>query len=298
MDQSQQNIGNALSRLRGFMPSLSPAEKKVGEYTLSNPDQVLQMTLNDIAEQTGVSNATALRFCYSLGYESWLALKFALVQSLPNAPRLYGDNPNKKDKNGVITRKVLLRSMQAIDDTLAIMEDAKIDQAVGLIRKARRILIVSAGTSAPIALEMQNRLLRLGLNCHMQTDSYLQGMQVALLGPKDLLIVISQTGNSSDPKQTAAEAQARGVPILCLTGNTLSPIGQFLNVVLLSVTQESNSEALSSRVAQYAMVHALYVCLAMRSMDQTHAKGKQNSIPLKNKTPIQGKESHKPLPED
>jgi DNA-binding MurR/RpiR family transcriptional regulator len=297
MDESQLNIGNALSRLRGFLASLSPAEKKVGEYTLENPEQVLQMTLDEIAAHTGVSNATALRFCYSLGYESWLAFKFALVQSLPNSPRLEGDNPTKKDQNGIIARKVLLRSMQAIDDTLAIIEDAKIDQAVALIRKARRILIVSAGTSAPIAQEMHNRLLRLGLDCHMQTDPYLQGMQVAHLSAKDLLIVISQTGYSSNPRQTAAEAQAQGVPILCITGNTLSPIAQFADVVLLSVTQESTPETLSSRVAQYAMVHALYVCLAIRSMDQTQINKKPLST-LKNNTPIQGKVSDKPLAED
>ena len=92
------------------------------------------MTLDEIAAQVGVSNATALRFCYSLGYESWLTFKFALVQSLPNAPRLDGDSLNKKDKNGVIARKVLLRSMQAIEDILAIIEDNKIDQAVALPR--------------------------------------------------------------------------------------------------------------------------------------------------------------------
>jgi len=297
MDESQLNNGNALSRLRGFLTSLSPAEKKVGEYTLENPERVLQMTLDEIAAQVGVSNATALRFCYSLGYESWLAFKFALVQSLPNSPRVEDDNPNKKDQNGVIARKVLLRSMRAIDDTLAIIEDSKIDQAVALIRKARRILIVSAGTSAPIAQEMHNRLLRLGLDCHMQTDSYLQAMQVSLLGPKDLLIVISQTGNSSNPRQTAAEAQSQGVPILCITGNTLSPLAQFADVVLLSVTQESTPETLSSRVAQYAMVHAIYVCLAMRSMEKTRTRNK-NLIVLKNKTPIQGKASEKSLPED
>lgn len=297
MDESQLNSGNALSRLRGFLTSLSPAEKKVGEYTLENPERVIQMTLDEIAEQTGVSNATALRFCYSLGYESWLAFKFALVQSLPNSPRLEDDNPNKKDQNGVIARKVLLRSMQAIDDTLAIIEDAKIDKAVALIRKARRILIVSAGTSAPIAQEMHNRLLRLGLDCHMQTDSYLQAMQVSLLGPKDLLIVISQTGNSSNPRQTAAEAQAQGVPILCITGNTLSPLAQFADVVLLSVTQESTPETLSSRVAQYAMVHAIYVCLALRSTDQAKTRSKNLNV-LKIKTPIQGKASEKSLPED
>ncbi len=297
MDESQLNIGNALSRLRGFLPSLSPAEKKVGEYALENPDRVIQMTLDEIAAQVGVSNATALRFCYSLGYESWLAFKFALVQSLPDAPRLDGNSLNKKDKNGVVARKVLLNSMQAINDTLEIFEDEKIDQAVSLVRKARRILIISAGTSAPIAQELHNRLLRLGLDCHMQTDPYLQDVQVAVLGPRDLLIVISQTGNSCDSKKTAAEAQAQGIPVICITGNTFSPIAQYADVVLLAVTQESIPETLSSRIALYAMVHALYVCLAIRSMDKTKAKSNNLNV-LKIKTPFQGKASEKSLPED
>ncbi len=297
MDESQLNIGNALARLRGFLPSLSPAEKKVGEYSLEKPDQVIKMTLDEIAAQVGVSNATALRFCYSMGYESWLAFKFALVQSLPNSPRLDGNNLNKKDKNGVIARKVLLRSMQAIDDTLSIIEDDQVDQAIMLIRKARRILIVSAGTSAPIAQELHNRFLRLGLDCHMQTDPYLQEVQVALLGPKDLLIVISQTGNSNESKQTAAEAQAQQIPVLCITGNTFSPIAQYADVVLLAVTQESTTETLSSRIALYALVHALYVCLAMRSMDKSKTRDKNSKV-VKIRAVNQLKASEKSLPED
>lgn len=265
MDESQLNIGNALSRLRGFLPSLSPAEKKVGEYALESPDRVIQMTLDEIARQTGVSNATALRFCYSLGYESWLAFKFALVQSLPNGPRLEDNIVTRNDKNSAIARKVLLKSIQSIEDTLAIIEDAKIDKAVTLIRKAHRILIISAGTSAPIALELHNRLLRLGIDCHNQTDPYLQDLQVALLGPKDLLIVISQTGSSADARHVSADAHSHGVPVLLITGRKLSPIAQYADVVLLAVTQEVSPENLYSRIALYALVHALYVCMTMRS---------------------------------
>ena len=297
MDESQQNIGNALSRLRGLLASLSPAEKKVGEYTLDNPEQVLQMTLDEIAEQTGVSTATALRFCYSLGYESWLAFKFALVQSLPNSSHLDDDNPRKKDQNGVIARKVLLRSMQTINDTLAIIDDVKIDQAIALISKAHRILIISAGTSAPIAQEMYNCFLHLGFDCQIQTDSYLQGLQAGFLSPKDLLVVIPQIADSGNPKQIATEAQARGVPVLCITGNTFSPTAQFADVVLLSVTQNSTPETLPSQVAQYALVHAIYVCLTMRSMERTRTRNGNSNV-HKNKTPIQGKVSENSLPED
>ncbi|MEA4811493.1 MAG: MurR/RpiR family transcriptional regulator [Anaerolineaceae bacterium] len=291
MEETQLNNGNALSKLRGFLASLSPAERKVGEYTLENPEKVLRMTLDEIAGETGVSDATAVRFCHSLGYESWLSFKFSLVQSLPDSSQIVASNLNRKDKNGVATRKVLMGSIQAIQDTLAIIDDAKIDQAVSLIRKSKKILIAGMGTSSPIAHEMYNRFMRLGLNCQVQTDSYLQIMQVALLDSKDLLIVISQSGDSYDPRRTAAEAKAQGVPVICLTGNALAPLTQFADIVLLSATQDSMPETLSSRISQYALVHALYICLAMRSMDKSIERERAIWNALMKKLPYQGQES-------
>jgi RpiR family transcriptional regulator, carbohydrate utilization regulator len=271
MDQPQ-NVsfgGDTLARLRGLFPSLSPAERKVGEYVLENPDKTIRMTLAEIAHQAGVSDATAVRFCRSLGYEGWLEFKIALVQALPHSPQWIHSDISIEDTPGVLARKVLLGSKQALDDTLALLDEDAIQKAVNLLAAARSILIVGVGTSGPMAHEMYNRLFRLGLNCQVQTDSYLQVMQVSLLTPQDVLVAISQSGDSFDPRRTAAEAKRLGAPVICLTGNALSALTAYADVVLLSVSQESMPETISSRIAQYAIIHALYVCLAMKSMDQT-----------------------------
>jgi len=55
MDQPQ-NIGfgqDTLVRLRGLFPSLSQAERKVGEYVLNHADKVIRLTLPEIAHQAG-----------------------------------------------------------------------------------------------------------------------------------------------------------------------------------------------------------------------------------------------------
>lgn len=260
--------GDTLARLRMFFPTLSPAESKVGQYVLENSDKVIRMTLAEIARHAGVSDATAVRFCRSLGYEGWLEFKIALVQALPNSPRLIHNGFSETDSPGALARKVLLGSKQALDDTLAMFDENGFNEALRLLAQAKTIMIAGVGTSGPMAHEMYNRFIRLGLNCQVQTDSYLQIMQVALLTPQDVLVVISQTGDSQDPRRTAAEAKQAGVPVICITGNMLSPITSYADVVLLSISQESMPETISSRIAQYALIHALYVCLAMDSMDQ------------------------------
>lgn len=263
------NSGDALSRLRGYFPSLSPSEKKVGEFILENPEQVIRMTLAEIANLTGVSDATAVRFCRSIGYKGWLEYKISLTQALPKSPQLIHKDVSLEDSPGTIARKVFEDSKQALNDTLAMIDESALQRAIDMLAAAEHILIIGVGTSGPMAQEMFNRLFRLGMNCQVQTDSYLQIMQCALLTKKDALVVISQTGGSSDPRRTAYEAKSRGVPVLCLTGNILSPLTEYADIVLLSVSQETSHETIASRIAQYALIHAIYVGLAMRTVDKT-----------------------------
>jgi DNA-binding MurR/RpiR family transcriptional regulator len=283
--------GDTLARLRSLLPSLSPAESKVGQSVLESPEKVIRMTLAEIALQSGVSDATALRFCRSLGYEGWLEFKIALVQALPHSPQLIHNGVSEDDSPGALARKVLMGSKQAIDDTLSILDIDAFQTALRMLSTARSILITGVGTSGPMAHEMHNRFLRLGLNCQAQTDSYLQVMQVALLSPEDIVVVISQTGESDDPYRTALEARQAGVPVLCITGNALSPLALISDVVLLSVSQESMPETISSRIAQYALIHALYICLAMNSMDQAIENERMIWNALMRKTPFQAGEA-------
>lgn len=271
MDQSRDfsSSGDTLARLRGHLPSLSTSEKKVGNFVLDNPEKVIRMTLAEVANHSGVSDATAVRFCRSLEYESWLDFKIALTQTMPHSPKLIHKDISNSDSPGIIARKVIEGSKQALDDTLAMLDENAIEKALGLLLQARNIFIIGVGTSGPMAHEMFNRLIRLGLNCHVQTDSYLQIMQVALLTPQDVLFVFSQSGDSSQPQRAAEEAKQIGVPIICITGNALSPITTYADVILLSISQETMPETISSRIAQYALIHAIYIGLAMNSMDKS-----------------------------
>lgn len=282
--------GDTLARLRSLLPSLSPAESKVGQFVLADPREVVRMTLAEIARQSGVSDATAVRFCRSLGYAGWLEFKIALVQALPHSPHLIHNGISEDDSPAAMASKVLLGSKQALEDTLAVLDVDALKHALELLSTARSILITGVGTSGPMALEMYNRILRLGLNCQVQTDFYLQVMQVALMTPQDLVVVISQTGESDAPYRTAQEAKNQGVPVLCITGNVLSPLAAISDVVLLSVSQESMPETISSRIAQYALIHALYICLAMNNMDQAIENDELIWKALMRQTPFEAKE--------
>ena len=62
------------------------AERKIADYFLKNFEKTLHSTLLELAEEIGVSDASIVRFCKSIGY-----VAFRSIRSMPRwraCPRL------------------------------------------------------------------------------------------------------------------------------------------------------------------------------------------------------------------
>lgn len=265
IDTSSSSI-DSLARMRAAYPSLPPSERKVVTFILSNFEEVIRMTLAELAQRSGVSDATVVRLCRSLGFNNFLELKISLTRSIDDTTRLIHDDVRQGDSSATIARKVLQAAIQAVQDTVEVLEENTFNQAVDILHKANRILIAGVGNSGPLAHEFYNRLIRLNLNCHVHTDIYLQVTEAALLSDKDAVVVISQNGSTIGPIRTAAEARRKGAKIICITGNAVSELSEYADVIILSVSHETRIETIDSRVVQHALLQAIYVALAMRMM--------------------------------
>ena len=233
---------------------------------------ILRMTLADVAAECGISDASVLRFCRSMGYKRWLEFKIDLTRSLHRPSEQLLDEVKEDDPPGVLAKKIFQCSIQALTDTIAVIDEENFAKAITMISQAERTLIVGVGTSGPIAQEMFNRFFRLGIDCRVQTDSYLQVMETALLSSRDVVIVISQTGDSTDPIRTIALAKQKGCSVIVITGNSGSKLTKYADVVLLSVSHETRIETMASRIAQYVITHALFVGLMMENVPEAVAK--------------------------
>src|SRR5512145_2816674 len=90
---------DALARMRGIYPSLPPSERKVVDFVLGSFEDVIRMTLADLAQRSGVSDATVVRLCRSLGFNSFLELKIALTRSVNDTSRLIHDDVREGDSS-------------------------------------------------------------------------------------------------------------------------------------------------------------------------------------------------------
>jgi RpiR family carbohydrate utilization transcriptional regulator len=258
---------NSLTRIRTKLPALAAAETRVANWVMQQPEKIMNLSMAQVAQACGVSDTTVLRFCRNTGFQGYTDLKLSIARDLTSPTQVIHDDINGDDPPAVIARKVFMSNIQAMYDTIEVLDEQALVQTITLLQNARQILIVGVGTSIPIVHGMYNMLMRLGLNCKAQTDSYLQLMEVALLGPDDVVVGISQSGSSKDPVYTLQQAKANGVSTICITGNAESPITKYADVTLLSVAREARIEAIASRLAQMSIADALYVIVALNNID-------------------------------
>ncbi len=260
---------SSLARIRSRLPTFATAEQKVALWVLQHADDVVQMSMAQVARECGVSDTTVLRFCRAAGFQGYTDMKLSIVQDMASPTQLVHDDINEDDDAITIARKVFLSNIQALQDTLEVLDGQALAQAADMIADAEQILIIGVGTSGPIVQDMYHMFFRLGLNVRAQTDSYLQLMEAALVGEGDIVVGISQSGSSTDPVLTIEEAKRNGARTIVITGNAESPITKYADVTLLAVSRETRAEAIASRIAQMTLVDALYVIVSMRMLPVT-----------------------------
>ena len=258
---------NSLTRIRSRLPNLAVAERQVADWVLTNSDKVVDSSMAQVALACGVSDTTVLRFCRAAGFKGYMDLKLSVARDMASPTQLVHEDIEEGDAPAVVVKKVFLSNIQALYDTLDVLDEGDLEKAVELMLAAERIFVIGVGTSNSIVHEAYNKFFRLGLNCHAQTDAYLQLMEASLMGPETVVIAISQSGSSTDPVITLEEATKHGAKAIVITGHADSPLTNFADVVFLTVSRESRGEAIASRIAQMTIVDALYVVMSLTMLD-------------------------------
>jgi RpiR family transcriptional regulator, carbohydrate utilization regulator len=247
--------------------NLFPAERKIAEYIIENPQKTTRFSVQELALEAKASEATIVRFCRALGYSGYKDFKLALASEV-RASLLMDEQKEVCPADDVmdITRKVFHSDLQAIADSLEVLDPTEMERAVQALDNASRIELFGVGSSASTALDAYYHLLRLGLPVIIASDPYMQAIVSSQLVPGQVAFAISHSGRTEEVIFALSKAKERGATTIVLTGNNRGEILQFADIRLITATRETifRSQAMASRIAQLSVVDAIYVNLAMR----------------------------------
>jgi len=265
------NKRGCLARLRGVYHSLAPAEKKVVDYILSHPEEVIGLSITDLAENSDVSEATVVRVSQLIGYQGFQELKIVLAKDLGSFFAEIPEKIKRGDTIAEIAAKVLQRNIQAIRDTLDILDVGELERAVRAISNARKVDFYGVGASGFVALDAQNKFLRINIESMAFIDPHSQAVSAALLTKRDVAVGISHSGSTKDIVDSLSIARSSGATIICITNYTRSPIAKISDIKLYTASRETTfrSGAIASRIAQLSVIDVLFFGVLMQRYEKT-----------------------------
>src|SRR5579875_3735529 len=161
-----------LSQVEAMREQLRPSERKLADYVLEAPREVLDLSMTDFAARAGVSQPTIARFCQALGFSGFREFKIRLAQSVAaDVPTVYRDVRTDEPAAGVAA-KVLDRTIGALIAVRNSLSSDSVAAAIAMLADARRIEFYGAGGSGIAALDMQHKFFRLGVPSVAYSDPH------------------------------------------------------------------------------------------------------------------------------
>lgn len=263
---------NLLEVIARSLPELRKSERRVAEAVLQDPERVLTMTLAELSRLSEVSEPTVIRFSMAIGCEGFRDLRVKLARSLAFARTTsHAAISEDDDLNGLIS-KMFDFNLSNLTWARARLDPDAIGAAVAAMLTARKIEFFGYGASGVVAMDAQQKFPLFGVPCGAPLDGHQMVMTAAMMQPGDVVVAISNTGETPDVITATRTARERGATTIGITGSA-SPLLEHCDVSVVVETLENTDlyTPTVSRLSAMVVIDILSTAVNL-SREDTHRK--------------------------
>lgn len=217
--------------IKEYYDQIFLAEKKVADFILENPERAVNANVSELANYSGVSDATVIRLCKHIGYCGYYQLRINLSRDLgrKQVSDISQGNMQADTVSGLF--QIVASNLMAVAKKL---DQDKLLECANLIHAAKTVHLVAVGNTSPLAMDMGFRLGRLGIRAtyNVLPEYFLNHINLA--EEDDIVVAISQSGSSKHVVQALELAKEKNLKIIAITGSESSPTSSVADYLLLS----------------------------------------------------------------
>ncbi|QQZ61656.1 MurR/RpiR family transcriptional regulator [Paenibacillus sonchi] len=254
-------------RINTYYPSMTKSEQKVAKCVLEHPDNLIYLSVTELADFAGTGETTVMRFCRKIGFKGYQDFKLMLAQGLPKQQA-----PSGRDGGDADDATLLYESMvNILQSSLGMLDREQLEESINQIDAARHVQFFGVGSSAITALDAKNRFLRIGRRVEAIADSHIQSMMAVTMGEGDVAFGISVSGSTLDTNDMLMKAKQNGAKVIAMTNYAKSPIASIADIVLLTAGKESPLEggSMGAKISQLFIIDLICKGLERRHADET-----------------------------
>ncbi len=237
---------------------MGSAEKRIADWILANPGEILPLSIVELAEKCNCGEATIVRFSKRLGCSGYQELKISLAQE--TTPRSISEEITTDDTCYNIFEKLTNEIYCSLEATKSAIDKDELQKAAELINGAKSVVFFGLGNSSSVAQDASHKLLRAGKHAYAYIDNHMQSIAAAQLKKGDVAVGISHSGSSKDIVDALKIAKECGATTICITNKGKSPILKCSDVALFTSSPEIKYTilGLNSRIAALAVIDSIY----------------------------------------
>ncbi len=143
------------------LPSLAPAEQRVGQLVLADPHSFARLPVRELAAKANVSKPTVVRFCRSMGYDGLADFKLKLAGNVAEGVPFVHRSVDVDDKTADVMVKV-------IDNSVAAFLQYRNDANPAAIEQAANAIVNAWQHKKRLEIYRRRQLRRRGARCAAQ----------------------------------------------------------------------------------------------------------------------------------
>ncbi len=241
-----------LERILSLYSGLSTTEKKIAQYILDKPDDVIHYSIIEFSKIIDASETSIFRFVKKLGFEGYQQFKIELTKEISGT--------QVKELEGPETLEEYISDIENLIRRLRkTLNEKDVETVSEWMIKSKKIIFFGVGLSS-VAAEYGSLLLSLlGFPSFYYNDPHTQVIVASGLTSEDLVISVSHSGNIRDTVKSTQVAKDMGAKTVAITAGVNSPLSQTANITLYSPPAKvEKHEFIRGNIGEMALVEILF----------------------------------------
>jgi len=262
---------NIIDIIYGNLGTMTATDQKVAQAVLADPKAAVNYTISELAKVAQVSEASISRFCKNLTLTGFHQLKIQLAKVADDESAYY-DEINIDNVQQALTN-IKSNKIAEISNTLAGFTTPVLKKIMTLIDHARILQIAAEGNTYPVVSDAVYRFNQIGIMA-IGDESWSTSIgQTLNLTANDVLLVISNSGESKALLKQIEVAHQRGMQVISITNRKDSPIALKADLHLRTSVRQHvlNSDYYFSRVAAMTATETLFLLLIAEDRQRLNA---------------------------
>ena len=253
-----ETLDQLMTQIEQQHASMPKRLREIGNFALGHPEAIALSTLAELAAETDIATSAFVRFAQTLGFDGFSQMQAVFRQQVRSSwPQYASRLSDMADVNPADHFEALSASAVASIKRLSNSVSMEhLEAAVCKLAGAETIWFAAGGRARPVTAYMKYMLTKLGIRTQEFREAPSEAMrELNLIGPNDVLLVVSFAPYGELTVKLAQEAASRGAEIVSVTDTMVSPVA--LDTTLL-VTEESifgfRSLCATMNLAQYLAI--------------------------------------------